>query len=140
MKSAVAYYRVSTQRQGRSGLGLEAQRTAVARFAEAEGITLQLPAATSVFAVALGEEARRVLFAAVTELRRAGIAADFSFGTKGLKGAMKDANRSGARYTVVAGERDLADGVVQVKDMESGELNPVALGELGAELARRLGR
>src|SRR5258705_11691606 len=40
MTSAVAYYRVSTQRQGRSGLGLEAQRTAVARFAEAEGITL----------------------------------------------------------------------------------------------------
>ena len=40
MKSAVAYYRVSTQRQGRSGLGLEAQRTAVARFAHSEGITL----------------------------------------------------------------------------------------------------
>ena len=40
MKSAVAYYRVSTQRQGRSGLGLEAQRTAVTRFAQAEGITL----------------------------------------------------------------------------------------------------
>src|SRR5215204_1384863 len=40
MKSAVAYYRVPTQRQGRSGLGLEAQRTAVARFAESEGITL----------------------------------------------------------------------------------------------------
>jgi DNA invertase Pin-like site-specific DNA recombinase len=40
MKSAIAYYRVSTQRQGRSGLGLEAQRTAVARFAESEGITI----------------------------------------------------------------------------------------------------
>ena len=38
MQSAIAYYRVSTQRQGRSGLGLEAQRAAVARFAEAEGI------------------------------------------------------------------------------------------------------
>lgn len=40
MSSAVAYYRVSTQRQGRSGLGLEAQRAAVARFAEAEGISI----------------------------------------------------------------------------------------------------
>jgi DNA invertase Pin-like site-specific DNA recombinase len=40
MKTAIAYYRVSTQRQGRSGLGLEAQRTAVARFAETEGITI----------------------------------------------------------------------------------------------------
>lgn len=40
MKSAVAYIRVSTARQGRSGLGLEAQQAALARFAEAEGYRL----------------------------------------------------------------------------------------------------
>ncbi len=40
MGQAVAYYRVSTQRQGRSGLGIEAQRSAVARFAETEGIMI----------------------------------------------------------------------------------------------------
>jgi DNA invertase Pin-like site-specific DNA recombinase len=40
MQHAVAYYRVSTARQGRSGLGIEAQRAAVSRFAEAEGFTL----------------------------------------------------------------------------------------------------
>jgi DNA invertase Pin-like site-specific DNA recombinase len=39
-KPAIAYYRVSTQRQGRSGLGLEGQRDAVARFAAAEGFVL----------------------------------------------------------------------------------------------------
>ena len=36
MKQIVGYVRVSTQKQGTSGLGLEAQRDAIARFAEAE--------------------------------------------------------------------------------------------------------
>ena len=40
MQHAVVYYRVSTARQGRSGLGIEAERAAVARFAEVEGYTL----------------------------------------------------------------------------------------------------
>jgi DNA invertase Pin-like site-specific DNA recombinase len=40
MESAVAYYRVSTRQQHRSGLGIEAQRATVARFAEAESIQI----------------------------------------------------------------------------------------------------
>lgn len=40
MKTAIAYTRVSTAQQGRSGLGLEAQQAALARFAEAEGYNL----------------------------------------------------------------------------------------------------
>ena len=36
MQSAISYVRVSTERQGRSGLGIEAQRNAIARFADAE--------------------------------------------------------------------------------------------------------
>ncbi|MFC9607315.1 histidine--tRNA ligase [Streptomyces niveus] len=118
------------------GWALGVDRTVLAL--EAEGITLQLPPATSVFAVPLGEEARRLLFGVVTELRRAGVAADFGYGGKGLKGAMKNANRSGARFTIVAGERDLAEGVAQVKDMESGEQKPVPLDALVADLTARL--
>jgi DNA invertase Pin-like site-specific DNA recombinase len=40
MGRAIAYLRVSTQQQHRSGLGIEAQRTAVGRFAEVEGIAI----------------------------------------------------------------------------------------------------
>jgi len=40
MSKAVAYIRVSTTKQGRSGLGMDAQRDAIERFASAEGIEI----------------------------------------------------------------------------------------------------
>ncbi|WP_329178896.1 histidine--tRNA ligase [Streptomyces decoyicus] len=119
------------------GWALGVDRTVLAL--EAEGVTLDIPAATAVYAVPLGEEARRVLFGVVTELRRSGVATDFAFGGKGLKNAMKSANRSGARLALVAGERDLAEGVVQLKDLESGEQAAVALDGVAEEIRRRLG-
>ncbi|RKT03678.1 histidyl-tRNA synthetase [Streptomyces sp. 3211.6] len=117
------------------GWALGVDRTVLAL--EAEGVELDIPAATSVFAIALGE-AKPAVFGLVTELRKAGVAADMSYGGKGLKGAMKDANRSGARFAVVAGDRDLAEGVVQLKDMESGEQDAVAVAGLVAEIRARL--
>ncbi|MEU3988896.1 histidine--tRNA ligase [Streptomyces platensis] len=119
------------------GWALGVDRTVLAL--EAEGVTLDIPAATAVYAVPLGEEARRVLFGVVTELRRSGIATDFAFGGKGLKNAMKSANRSGARLALVAGERDLAEGIVQLKDLESGEQTAVALDTVADEVRRTLG-
>ncbi|WP_327734583.1 histidine--tRNA ligase [Streptomyces nojiriensis] len=117
------------------GWALGVDRTVLAL--EAEGIELDIPAATTVFAVALGE-AKPTVFGLVTQLRKAGVAADMSYGGKGLKGAMKDANRSGARFAVVVGERDLAEGVVQLKDMESGEQTSVPVAELVDTVRARL--
>ena len=71
MATMVAYLRVSTQQQGRSGLGLEAQRAAIARFADANGVELAgefLEVETGKGADAL--ERRPVLKAALTEARR----------------------------------------------------------------------
>ncbi|WP_329460445.1 histidine--tRNA ligase [Streptomyces sp. NBC_01497] len=120
------------------GWALGVDRTVLAL--EAEGVTLELPSATSVFAVPLGDEARKALFSVVTELRRAGVAADFAYGRKGIKGAMRSADRSGARYTLVVGERDLAEGVAQLKDMESGDQHAVALDAVVDKLRALLGR
>ncbi|MGW4029785.1 histidine--tRNA ligase [Streptomyces sp. NPDC004838] len=118
------------------GWALGVDRTVLAL--EAEGVEPDIPPATTVFAVPLGEKARRTLFGVVTQLRRVGVAADFAYGNRGLKGAMKSANRSGARYAVVAGERDLAEGIVQLKDMQSGEQHPVPLSEVTEVLRTRL--
>ncbi|MFF8386602.1 histidine--tRNA ligase [Streptomyces kanasensis] len=117
------------------GWALGVDRTVLAL--EAEGVTLDVPAATDVFAVAVGEDARRRLFGLVTQLRKAGVATDMAYGGKSMKAGMKAANRSGARYALVAGERDLADGVVQLKDMETGEQEPVALDAVVATLRDR---
>ncbi|WP_326691955.1 MULTISPECIES: histidine--tRNA ligase [unclassified Streptomyces] len=118
------------------GWALGVDRTVLAL--EAEGVTLELPATTEVFAVPLGDEARRRLFALVTELRREGLAADLAYGGKGMKNAMKSANRSGARFALLLGERDLAEGVAQLKDLGSGEQTPVALDRVVAELRAHL--
>ncbi|MCD0481220.1 histidine--tRNA ligase [Streptacidiphilus sp. ASG 303] len=118
------------------GWALGVDRTVLAL--RAEGVDVAVPARTQVFAVPLGEQAHRTLFGLVTEARRAGIAADLAFGGKGLKGAMKSADRSGARWAVVAGERDLADGVVQLKDLTTGDQTPVAVDALVTTLKEKL--
>ncbi|MFI6845720.1 histidine--tRNA ligase [Kitasatospora sp. NBC_00085] len=117
------------------GWGLGVDRTYLAM--EAEGVVLDLPSTTSVYAVALSDEAKNVLFAKVVELRREGVATDLAFGVKGIKNAMKSADRSGARFAVLAGDRDLADGVVQLKDLTTGEQNPVALDALVTTLKEK---
>ena len=72
------------------------------------------------FVVPLGAEAKRLAVKLVEQLRQAGVAADTVYGDRGLKGAMKAADRSGASHVVVIGERDLAEGVAQLKDMRTG--------------------
>jgi len=71
-RRAVAYYRVSTSKQGASGLGIEAQRAAVRRFAEAEGFDIiaeHIETESGKGADAL--DRRPVLAAALAEARKA---------------------------------------------------------------------
>lgn len=102
---------------------------------EAEGVELVPPGRVRVFAVPLGEAARRELVRLVARLREAGVAADLAYGQRGMKGAMKAADRSGAAHAIVAGDRDLAAGVAQVKDLRTGEQRSVPLDRLVEELS-----
>ncbi|MEV1171401.1 histidine--tRNA ligase [Nonomuraea sp. NPDC049784] len=110
------------------GFGLGLDRTVIAL--EREGIELAIPPRCEVYGVALGDEAARAMFRLLSELRAAGVAADMAFGGKGLKGAMKGADRSGARFALILGERDLAAEAVQVKDLTTAEQTEVPLAEV----------
>jgi len=118
------------------GWALGVDRTALAL--EAEGIELSGVEQLGVFAVPLGDEARRRLFELVTTLRRSGIAADFAYGNKGIKAAMKAADRSGARYALVLGERDIAENVIQIKELATGEQESVSLTDVITTIQERL--
>jgi histidyl-tRNA synthetase len=96
----------------------------------AEGLIGDPEPRVKAFVVPLGDEARRAGLRIVTELRAAGVPADFAFGGRGLKGAMKAADRSGARYAIVLGDRDLAEGAVQLKDLTTAEQRAVPLIDL----------
>ncbi|OIV39085.1 histidine--tRNA ligase [Mangrovactinospora gilvigrisea] len=118
------------------GFGLGVDRTLLAL--EAEGVPLDLPSACQVYAVPLGDDAHGRVYALVTELRRSGVATDMAFGGRGVKGAMKAADRSGARFAVVLGDRDLAEGVAQLKDLTTGDQTPVALDALVTTIKEKL--
>jgi len=118
------------------GWALGVDRTVLAL--RAEGVEPAAGDSVQVFAVPLGAAAKRRLLTVVDQLRRRGIGADIAYGDRGLKGAMKAADRSGARLTVVAGDRDLDGGVVQVKDMASAEQEAVTIDEVVGHIEKRL--
>ncbi|MCU1676017.1 MAG: histidine--tRNA ligase [Frankiales bacterium] len=105
---------------------------------KAEGVTPDGPPRCDVFIVPLGAEAKRAAVRYVDALRGLGIAADMAYGDRGLKGAMKGADRSGARLALVLGDRDLAAGKAPLKNLRTGEQSPVSLDDAPAHIAAAL--
>lgn len=119
------------------GYGLGVDRALLAL--EAEGITLDgVESRVDVFGVALGTAAKRTMTTLINDLRKAGISADMSFGDRGLKGAMKGADRAGARFALVLGEQELENGTVALKDLAAHEQHDVKVSDLVSVLAREM--
>jgi histidyl-tRNA synthetase len=119
------------------GFGLGVDRTLLAL--KAEGKTVGEAALVDVFGVPLGDEAKLVLAKLAGALRAVGIRVDLAYGDRGMKGAMRAADRSGARIALVAGDRDVEAGTVGVKDLTSGEQVDVPVDAVVAEVTSRLG-
>jgi histidyl-tRNA synthetase len=118
------------------GFGLGVDRTMLAL--KAEGKTVGQTSAVDVFAVPLGEAAKLELVKVVAALRGKGVRADLAYGDRGLKGAMRAADRSGATIALIAGDRDIEAGTVGVKDLATGEQVDVGADGVLADVLSRL--
>ncbi|MFJ6098719.1 histidine--tRNA ligase [Williamsia muralis] len=118
------------------GYGLGVDRTVLAL--EAEGIAAATDARCEVFGVPLGDAAKGALVEVAGRLRAAGVRVDIAYGGRGLKGAMKAADRSGARFALVLGENELASGEVELKDLSNGNQQRLALDDVVHQLTSQL--
>ena len=120
------------------GFGLGVDRTLLALTAE--GVTPGPTSRVDVFGVPLGDNAKLQLVVLAAQLRGAGVRVDLAYGDRGMKGAMKAADRSGAALALVAGDRDIEAGTVGVKDLATGEQVDVPADSVVAEVLSRLSR
>jgi len=84
--------------------------------------------------VPMGEAAERHMLKLAETLRRAGIQVDMAFGGN-MKRRMKRADKVNASRAVIMGEDELARGVVQIKDLATGEQIEAPMDGLAARLA-----
>ena len=112
------------------GIGLDRALLAV----EAEGVVIPETFVSDLFIIPMGIAAKSAALKYAAELRAAGFKVELAFGDRALKTAMKIADKSGARYSLVIGDEEMASGVVEVKEMSSGTANSVRLVSLASAL------
>jgi histidyl-tRNA synthetase len=110
------------------GFGLGVDRALLAAIAE--GTLPQESFTSDLFLVALDESAKIAVLTLAAEVRKRGATVEVSFGDKSLKGAVKGADKSGARYLVVIGSAELESGQVALKRMNDGTSTSVKMSEL----------
>lgn len=105
-------------------------------------LSVVIPAAKKpdVFVAALGEPAKKKCIQLFEELRRAGILAAENFSREGLKNQLEAANKFGARYTVILGQKEVSDGTIIIRDMDSGVQEIVDYAKIVHEIKKKLGR
>ena len=91
------------------------------------------------FVAALGENAEKVCFNWIMELRKSGMWVEMDYGSKGLKAQMKRAGRLGAKKVFIIGEDELVSGKGMLRDMETKVQDEVDLKDSVANLLRAMG-
>ncbi|HZK96831.1 MAG TPA: histidine--tRNA ligase [Prolixibacteraceae bacterium] len=87
-------------------------------------------AATQVMFVNFGETEERYCLPLLSNLRAAGISSEIYPDSDKMKKQMNYANRKGVKYVALAGESEIAQGMINLKNMETGDQQLIKAEEL----------
>lgn len=118
------------------GLGIGLERT-ILKIKE-KNISLQENNKNLIFVAQIGDQARRVAMLLFEDLRKAGFNIAQSFTKDGLRAQLEEANRSKARLSLILGQKEVADGMILIRDMDSGVQEAIDLKKVVVELEKRL--
>lgn len=91
-----------------------------------------------VYVAQLGDVARKKSLRLFEELRKAGFKVLGNFSKDSLKTQLELANRSKVKLTLILGQKEVNDGTILIRDMESGIQETIPLDKVQKELQRRL--
>ena len=114
------------------GFGIGTDRTLMA--CEAENLIVGEKSLIDVFIVPIADRAQQLADPLLQQIRAANLRADMAYGDRGLKGAMKAADKSGAQLAVVIGDEEVSNSRVQIKNLGDSSQVQVALGDMVAHL------
>lgn len=94
---------------------------------------------TDVFVAQLGEQGRKRALSVFEELRQAGIHAGEAFAKDAIKAQMEVANRRGAKFAIIIGQKEVNEGTAVLRDMDSGTQEIIDVKKVVHELKKKLG-
>ncbi len=92
----------------------------------------------NVFFAQLGDAARRVGLKLYEDFRQAGIPVAEAFGKNALKAQLEIANKLGVKLTIILGQKEVLDGTIIIRDMESGAQEIVDVNKIVGVVKRKL--
>jgi histidyl-tRNA synthetase len=114
-----------------TGFAIGFDRVLIAMEKEGKALKVEGP---EVFVVPVGDGATKAALELATSLRNSGISTDVELMGRGLSKALKYADSIKARKAIIVGERELAQGIVTIRDMKTGAQETCPL----ADVARKL--
>lgn len=91
-----------------------------------------------IYVAQLGNEARKKAIGLFEELRSQGFSVTENMSKKGLKDQLEAADKKNAKYTLIMGQKEIADDTILIRDMESGVQEIVDYKKIKSEIKKRL--